>query len=57
MASLHNLKPEKVIKAFERVGWINKGQRRSYNERLSKVVIARSEATRQSREIASLRSQ
>ena len=45
MATLHNLKPEKVIKTLERGGWINKGQRRSYNERLSKVVIARSEAT------------
>ena len=30
MATLHNLKPEKVIKAFERVGWINKGQRGSH---------------------------
>ena len=57
MATLHNLKPEKVIKVFERAGWMNKGQRRSYNERPSKVVIARSEATWQSREIASLRSQ
>jgi predicted RNA binding protein YcfA (HicA-like mRNA interferase family) len=57
MATLHNLKPEKVIKAFERAGWINKGQRRSYKERPIKVVIARSEATWQSREIASLRSQ
>jgi predicted RNA binding protein YcfA (HicA-like mRNA interferase family) len=27
MATLHNLKPEKVIKAFERAGWINKKQR------------------------------
>lgn len=57
MATLHNLKPDKVIKAFERAGWINKGQRRSYNERSSKVVIASNEATWQSREIASLRSQ
>lgn len=30
MASLHNLKPEKVIKAFERAGWVNKGQRGSH---------------------------
>ena len=30
MATLHNLKPEKVIKALERVGWINKGQRGSH---------------------------
>lgn len=26
MATLPNLKPEKVIKALERAGWINKGQ-------------------------------
>jgi predicted RNA binding protein YcfA (HicA-like mRNA interferase family) len=30
MATLHNLKPERVIKAFERVGWINKGTRGSH---------------------------
>jgi predicted RNA binding protein YcfA (HicA-like mRNA interferase family) len=30
MAILHNLKPEKVVKAFERAGWINKGQRGSH---------------------------
>jgi predicted RNA binding protein YcfA (HicA-like mRNA interferase family) len=30
MATLHNLKPEKVVKAFERAGWINKGQRGSH---------------------------
>jgi predicted RNA binding protein YcfA (HicA-like mRNA interferase family) len=30
VATLHNLKPEKVIKAFERAGWINKGQRGSH---------------------------
>jgi predicted RNA binding protein YcfA (HicA-like mRNA interferase family) len=30
MTSLHNLKPEKVIKAFERAGWANKGQRGSH---------------------------
>lgn len=25
MVSLYNLKPEKVIKAFERAGWVNRG--------------------------------
>jgi predicted RNA binding protein YcfA (HicA-like mRNA interferase family) len=30
MASLYNLKPEKVIRAFERAGWINRGQRGSH---------------------------
>ncbi len=30
MASLYNLKPEKVINAFERAGWVNKGQRGSH---------------------------
>jgi predicted RNA binding protein YcfA (HicA-like mRNA interferase family) len=30
MASLFNLKPERVIKAFERTGWINRGQRGSH---------------------------
>ncbi len=30
MATLHNLKHEKVIKAFERAGWINKKQRGSH---------------------------
>lgn len=30
MATLHTLKPEKVIKAFERAGWMNKGQRGSH---------------------------
>jgi len=30
MAGLHNLKPEKVIQAFERAGWINEGQRGSH---------------------------
>jgi mRNA interferase HicA len=30
MATLHNLKPEKVIKALERAGWINKGQKGSH---------------------------
>ncbi len=30
MGSLHNLKPEQVIRAFERAGWINKGQKGSH---------------------------
>jgi predicted RNA binding protein YcfA (HicA-like mRNA interferase family) len=30
MSSLHNLKPERVIKAFQRAGWKNKGQRGSH---------------------------
>jgi len=30
MATLHNLKPEKVIKALGKAGWINKGQRGSH---------------------------
>ena len=30
MASLHNLKPEKVIKAFEKAGWTNRGHRGSH---------------------------
>ena len=30
MASLHNLKPEKVIKGFERAGWIKMGYRGSH---------------------------
>lgn len=30
MATLHNLKSEKVINALERAGWINKGQRGSH---------------------------
>jgi predicted RNA binding protein YcfA (HicA-like mRNA interferase family) len=30
MATLHKLKPEKVVKTFERAGWINKGQRGSH---------------------------
>jgi predicted RNA binding protein YcfA (HicA-like mRNA interferase family) len=30
MATIHNLKPEKVIKAFEKAGWVNKGQRGSH---------------------------
>ena len=28
--NLHNLKPEKVIKAFERAGWVNRGLRGSH---------------------------
>ena len=30
MATLRGLKPEKVVKTFERAGWINKGQRGSH---------------------------
>ena len=30
MATLHDLKPKKVIRAFERAGWINKRQRGSH---------------------------
>ena len=30
MAGLYNLKPEKVIKAFERAGWTNRGFRGSH---------------------------
>jgi predicted RNA binding protein YcfA (HicA-like mRNA interferase family) len=30
MAGLHNLKPEKVIRAFERAGWVSRGQRGSH---------------------------
>ena len=30
MRGLHNLKPERVIKAFERAGWINEGQKGSH---------------------------
>jgi predicted RNA binding protein YcfA (HicA-like mRNA interferase family) len=30
MVSLYNLKPEKVIKVFERAGWVNKGFRGSH---------------------------
>jgi len=32
MADLHNLKPEKVIRAFERAGWINRGQKGSHTK-------------------------
>lgn len=30
MAGLHNLKPDRVVKAFERAGWQNEGQRGSH---------------------------
>ena len=30
MVSLYNLKPERVIKAFERAGWVNRGFRGSH---------------------------
>jgi len=30
MATLHNIKPENVLRVFERTGWINKGQRGSH---------------------------
>ncbi|MCL6093239.1 MAG: type II toxin-antitoxin system HicA family toxin [Actinobacteria bacterium] len=30
MAGLHNLKPQRVVKAFERAGWTIKGQRGSH---------------------------
>jgi predicted RNA binding protein YcfA (HicA-like mRNA interferase family) len=30
MVSLYNLKPEKVIRAFERAGWMNRGFRGSH---------------------------
>ena len=30
MSSLHNLKPDRVVKAFERAGWRNQGQRGSH---------------------------
>ena len=30
MGSLHNLKPEQVIKAFQRAGWVNRGQKGSH---------------------------
>jgi predicted RNA binding protein YcfA (HicA-like mRNA interferase family) len=30
MVSLYNLRPEKVIKAFERAGWMNRGFRGSH---------------------------
>jgi len=30
MATLHNLKPERVVRTFEKAGWINKGQKGSH---------------------------
>jgi predicted RNA binding protein YcfA (HicA-like mRNA interferase family) len=30
VAGLHNLKPEKVIRAFEKAGWVSRGQRGSH---------------------------
>lgn len=36
MSGLHNLKPERVVKAFERAGWMNEGQRGSH-VKLTKV--------------------
>lgn len=30
MTGPHNLKPDRVVKAFERAGWINRGQRGSH---------------------------
>jgi predicted RNA binding protein YcfA (HicA-like mRNA interferase family) len=30
MTGLHNLKPDRVVKAFERAGWTNEGQRGSH---------------------------
>jgi predicted RNA binding protein YcfA (HicA-like mRNA interferase family) len=30
MSSLHNLKPDRVVKTFERAGWRNEGQRGSH---------------------------
>jgi predicted RNA binding protein YcfA (HicA-like mRNA interferase family) len=30
MVSLYNLKPEKVVKAFERAGWMNRGFKGSH---------------------------
>ena len=30
MGSLHNLIPDKVIKAFERAGWVNRGFKGSH---------------------------
>ena len=30
MSSLHNLKPERIVKAFERDGWITRGQKGSH---------------------------
>lgn len=30
--SLHNLKPEKVIKAFQKAGWVNRGFKGSHTK-------------------------
>lgn len=30
MSGLHNLKPERIVKAFEKAGWVNKGQKGSH---------------------------
>ncbi len=30
MTGLHNLKPDRVVKAFQRAGWKNEGQRGSH---------------------------
>jgi len=30
MAGLHNLKPHRIVKAFEKAGWINQGQKGSH---------------------------
>ncbi len=30
MSGLHNLKPDRVVKAFERAGWTNEGQHGSH---------------------------
>ncbi|MBI4697669.1 MAG: type II toxin-antitoxin system HicA family toxin [Nitrospirae bacterium] len=30
MSGLHNLKPDRVVKAFERAGWKSEGQRGSH---------------------------
>ena len=30
MSSLHNLKPDRVVKAFERAGWTSEGQKGSH---------------------------
>jgi len=30
MVSLYNLKPERVVKAFERAGWVNRGFKGSH---------------------------
>lgn len=30
MSSLHNLKPDRVVRAFERARWRNEGQRGSH---------------------------